>query len=1219
MIARHGKFAVGERETPTCRPLPFRGSPRNVMLHPSPQPVGSAPQSALAPRLLMWLVTCLLPTIPCAAIEIRATDPPLRPIHNAGAYGMALNGVRTQVIERVGPIGRTEGDGTDVSETVSLKERTGALVIDFEFYNIGDQIQVFDRGTLIADTGFREGGDRLIVRYDPKAVESLEIVVNRGRAPDRGTLWSYGFQEVRVRECLFFRHSTDETGVELWMTDGTEQGTGIAIDFRPGPAHSAPEPLATVRGRVILTATTFEDQTLTGFRNLYAFDPEDGSMTLLKDFNNTLGYARNFFDLGGRLLFECQSDASGALSIWWVTDGTPAGTHPLVPAATAGDSRGELYALTGSASHYAPLHGQLQPVVKDGCLYFYSDNGKTESMDEYRYEFWRSDGTAAGTRKLHTYPSGNSYSWNNGTICAFGDFVYFVGEDANGLELWRCRTSDGQCQRFIDLCPGSQDSFVSEMEAIGDRLVFSAEHPDPNGRKVWSTDGTVQGTRVIAPVEIWNPDFMRRLNGRKLFIGSEFLSNVDKLWVSDGTEAGTHVLSDLDREGGISSFRILCDIPSANPGTEDEAIVFSIAGENSLEEFWITNGTAEGTFRLDEMIPNLPVQKVSSIRRRVLGNCVARNGIHYLSLNLIGMTADGSRSTQLVAFDAAARTAYAIATSEVVEREELGLPIDWQLTFSDLVSLNNSLVFCVNEGVGTHRIRRLGAIPEKPFFRRKLELVPDASGGGRIVADFGGLPEPVLTWQVSSDGGATWRAHAGSASASIDADGMLGFPDLAVVSGLRFRAVLNASDDQDPAQDVVSEPFAIEYTSLGVAADAPNLVWTTGGDAPWINATGEYDSFRGASAAQSGVIESGQVSWIETTVNGPSHLAFRWALRAGDDEDLLTLEIDGTPAIDPLKGNGWDLMPAIVPIPPGEHRVRWTLARHGASSGEYINGWLDAVAMHRGTLEEAADFAGPLTPGGSGICFAQSEVTHDGEDSVQLGFTQPDDLTSLNTRLSGPGTLSFWWRVSSEPYFDRLRVFINGTLGVPSISGESGWRFVSVELPAGEHAVSWVYQKDEEYEEGQDCGWIDQIRFVSAAIPAGGYNDWLARFGINDPDPLANPAGDGVANLVKYGLVIDPGTNAFELMPRAIRSNGRLGIVFRRDPARRDVTLVVESLDTPGGIWSEVASSTAGAAFTGIATVTEQSLGDGLREVTALAPASARASGFMRVRVVLAN
>lgn len=79
---------------------------------------------------------------------------------------------------------------------------------------------------------------------------------------------------------------------------------------------------------------------------------------------------------------------------------------------------------------------------------------------------------------------------------------------------------------------------------------------------------------------------------------------------------------------------------------------------------------------------------------------------------------------------------------------------------------------------------------------------------------------------------------------------------------------------------------------------------------------------------------------------------------------------------------------------------------------------------------------------------------------------------------SGPGTLSFWWRVSSETGWDFLEFYLDGTQVTTHISGEVAWQQRTLRIPAGVHALRWLYAKDESVSSGQDRGWVDQVNFA---------------------------------------------------------------------------------------------------------------------------------------------
>src|SRR5262249_48207454 len=60
----------------------------------------------------------------------------------------------------------------------------------------------------------------------------------------------------------------------------------------------------------------------------------------------------------------------------------------------------------------------------------------------------------------------------------------------------------------------------------------------------------------------------------------------------------------------------------------------------------------------------------------------------------------------------------------------------------------------------------------------------------------------------------------------------------------------------------------------------------------------------------------------------------------------------------------------------------------------------------------------------------------DGVDMAQSGVINGSQVSWIQTTVTGPGTLSFWWRVSSESNQDFLEFSIDGNL-MKAISGTS--------------------------------------------------------------------------------------------------------------------------------------------------------------------------------------
>jgi hypothetical protein len=125
-------------------------------------------------------------------------------------------------------------------------------------------------------------------------------------------------------------------------------------------------------------------------------------------------------------------------------------------------------------------------------------------------------------------------------------------------------------------------------------------------------------------------------------------------------------------------------------------------------------------------------------------------------------------------------------------------------------------------------------------------------------------------------------------------------------------------------------------------------------------------------------------------------------------------------------------------------------------------------------------------------------VTHDGRDAARSGIIAEGQSSAMRTIVDGPGTLSFWWKVSSETNADILSVFLNGRQEA-FISGEVDWEQFSLELPSGPQFLEWIYSKTTLVGTGADRGWVDQLTLVptngaatAADFPTGSMSPRIA-------------------------------------------------------------------------------------------------------------------------------
>jgi len=76
--------------------------------------------------------------------------------------------------------------------------------------------------------------------------------------------------------------------------------------------------------------------------------------------------------------------------------------------------------------------------------------------------------------------------------------------------------------------------------------------------------------------------------------------------------------------------------------------------------------------------------------------------------------------------------------------------------------------------------------------------------------------------------------------------------------------------------------------------------------------------------------------------------------------------------------------------------------------------------------------------------------------------------------ITGPGNLEFSWKVSSEKDHDFFWMHTSFGSSLER-SGTSEWMNSYLEVPAGEQRIFWVYYKDNQGSENDDCAYIDDI------------------------------------------------------------------------------------------------------------------------------------------------
>jgi hypothetical protein len=158
------------------------------------------------------------------------------------------------------------------------------------------------------------------------------------------------------------------------------------------------------------------------------------------------------------------------------------------------------------------------------------------------------------------------------------------------------------------------------------------------------------------------------------------------------------------------------------------------------------------------------------------------------------------------------------------------------------------------------------------------------------------------------------------------------------------------------------------------------------------------------------------------------------------------------------------------------YRVRATKA--GMKDSGYRTGGNGCVVTISNTLANAIDTSYGVSTGGNVNWFYQTAVSYYGGDAAQSGDIADYQSNWMQTTVTGPGFISFYWKVSSESGYDYLRFYIDNVEQPGSISGEVDWTSRSFVLAGGSHVLKWVYSKDGSASSNSDAGWVDKLVFT---------------------------------------------------------------------------------------------------------------------------------------------
>jgi ELWxxDGT repeat protein len=232
----------------------------------------------------------------------------------------------------------------------------------------------------------------------------------------------------------------------------------------------------------------------------------------------------------------------------------------------------------------------------DGAVFFAANDGV------HGDELWKSDGTTAGTTLVKDINPGAASSigggncWYRYLFAAVNGTVFFAADDGvHGCELWE---SDGTAQGtslVADINPGQAGSRPQSLIDFNGKLFFSADD-GVHGREPWRSNGTSIGTHLVEDVVpgVVGDGFEQAIGvaDTLFFIANDYEGDSHQLWRTDGTPAGTLYLAHLRCAQCDSDIDFVAAFNNL-------AIVIVYAGVGGTRAVYRSDGTPEGTYRFD--------------------------------------------------------------------------------------------------------------------------------------------------------------------------------------------------------------------------------------------------------------------------------------------------------------------------------------------------------------------------------------------------------------------------------------------------------------------------------------------------------------------------------------------------------------------------------------------------------------------------------------------
>ncbi len=241
---------------------------------------------------------------------------------------------------------------------------------------------------------------------------------------------------------------------------------------------------------------------------------------------------------------------------------------------------------------------------------------------------------------------GSSHS-NPLYLTTFQNGVFFIADDGvNGQESWISNGTEAGTFMLTEMYPGNDEPFYSRNPLVAGNLIYFIGNDGINGGELWVSDGTSNGTKMLRDLypgkssSMLTLSFMVEMGGLVYFAPREGGGGIpntrgSELWKTDGTAEGTVIVKDIVPGGNSSLVNHLV--------ATDDLIYFAAQNNEFGNELWVSDGTEEGTLMLSDINEGNSFSNPEELT--VAGNFIyffANDGIHGRELWRTDGTGDGT-------------------------------------------------------------------------------------------------------------------------------------------------------------------------------------------------------------------------------------------------------------------------------------------------------------------------------------------------------------------------------------------------------------------------------------------------------------------------------------------------------------------------------------------------------------------------------------------------